>query len=214
MSIMVQFFYADDAVLLGGSLVNIQKMINKCYDYGAKFGTCFNPKKTKWMSTNVYSSLKNVSFNLNGVTIGNDNSIAYLGVKLVMRRNILTIDVDDRIKKFDMSAYNELINTKDLSEVLKCEIIFKKFLPVLLYGIGGTDVTDNDIYKIHIAYIKIFRYIFHISLRIPITELLDVIGKVALKDNIWKIRESVVQRNLSSWFYDISMLISYVMRDE
>ena len=49
------------------------------------------------MCTNVYSGIKNVSFNLNGMTIVNENSIAYLGVKLVMRKNILTIDVDDRI---------------------------------------------------------------------------------------------------------------------
>ena len=163
-------FYAD-VVLLRGSVVNMQKIINICYDDGVKFGICLNPKKTKWMCTNVYSSIKNVSFNLNGVTIVNDNSIAYLGVKLVMKKIILTIDVDDKIKKFNMSAYNALINTKDLSEVLKCEIIVKKCLPVLLHGMGGTEVPDNDIYKMHISCRKIFRYIFHLSLRSPIAEL-------------------------------------------
>ena len=207
-------FYADDVVLLSGSARNMQKMINICYDYGVKFGICFNPRKTKWMCTNVYSSIKNVSFNLNGVEIVNDHSIAYLGVKLIMKKSILTIDVDDRIKKFNMSAYSVLINTKDLSEVLKCEIIIKKCLPVLLYGIGGIDVSDNDVYKMHISYRKIFRYIFQLSLRSPITELLDVFGIVPLKDNICKIRESVVRRNLSSRFYEISMLTSYVVRDE
>ena len=76
-------------------------MINICFDCGFKFGICFNPKKAKWMCSNVYSCLKNVSFNLNGVTIVNENSrpIAYLGVKLVMKKNILTIDVGDKIKK-------------------------------------------------------------------------------------------------------------------
>ena len=91
-----------------------------------------------------------------------------------MKKNILTINVGDKIKKFNMSAYNVLINTKDLSEVLKCEIIVKKCLPVLLYGIEGTDVSDNNIYKMHISYRKFFIYIFHLSLRSPITELLDV----------------------------------------
>ena len=70
-----------------------------------------------------------------------------------MKKNILTIDVDDRIKKFNMSAYNVLINTKDLSEVIKCEIIVKKCLPVLLYGMGGTEVLT-------MIYIKC---IFHIE---------------------------------------------------
>ena len=119
------------------------------------------------MGINVYSSIKNVSFNLNGVTVVNDISIAHLGVKRVMKKNALTIDVDDRIIKFNVAAYNVLINTKDLSEVLKCKIIVKKCLPVLLYGIGGTDVSDIDIYKMHISYRKIFRYIFHSSLRGP-----------------------------------------------
>ena len=107
-----------------------------------------------------------------------------------------------------------MINTKDLSEVLKCEIIVKKCLPVLLYGIGETEVPDNDIYKMHISYRKIFRYIFHLSLRSPVTELLDVIGIVAIKYNICKIRESVVRRNLSSRVYAMSMLMSFVMKDE
>ena len=101
-----------------------------------------------------------------------------------------------------------MINTKDLSKVLKREIIVKKCLPVLLYGIGGTDVSDNDIYQMHISYRKIFRNIFHLSLKNPVTELLDVFGIVALKG------ENVVRRNLSSRFYEISILMSYVMRDE
>ena len=47
----------------------MQNIINICNDNGVKFGVRFNPKKTKWICTNVYSSIKNVSFNLNGVTI-------------------------------------------------------------------------------------------------------------------------------------------------
>ena len=82
------------------------------------------------------------------------------------------------MKKCNMSAYNVLINTKDLSEVLICEIIVKKCLPVLLYGSGGTEVSDNDINKVHILYKKFFRCIFHLSLRSPNTELLDVFGSL------------------------------------
>ena len=126
------------------------------------------------------------------MTIVNDNSIAYPGVKLIMKKNILTVDVDDRLKKFNMSAYNVLISTKDLSEVLISEIIVKKCLLVLLRGMGETEVPDNDISKMHISYWKIFIYIFHLSLRSPIAELLDVFGIVAIKDNICKIRERFV----------------------
>ena len=128
-------------------------MINICYDYGVKSGICFNPKKTKWMCTNVYSTIKNVSFTLNGMTIVNDNSIAYLEVKLVMKTNILTIGVDDRIKKFNISAYNVLINTKDLSDVFIVKLLLKS---VCLYCYMVLE-------ELMCLTIIIMRYKFHIE---------------------------------------------------
>ena len=46
------------------------------------------------MCTNAYSSIKNVFLSLKWVIVVNDNSIAYFGVKLAIKKNILTIDVD------------------------------------------------------------------------------------------------------------------------
>ena len=50
-----------------------------------------------------------------------------------MCNKVLTIDVEDRIRKFNMVAYDVLLNTSDLNEVIRCELIVKKYLPVLLY---------------------------------------------------------------------------------
>ena len=87
--------------------------------------------------------------------------------------NVLTIDVKDRIRTFNMAAYDVLLNTSDLNEVIRCELIVKKCLPVLLYGSGGVSITNRDIYKLHIAYKKIYRYIFKMSLRASISDLLN-----------------------------------------
>ena len=38
-------FYTVNFVLLSGSVVSRQKMINMCFDYGVKFEIFFNPKK-------------------------------------------------------------------------------------------------------------------------------------------------------------------------
>ena len=46
------------------------------------------------MCAYAYSSIKNVFLNLKWVIVVNDNSIAYFEVKLVMKKNILTINVD------------------------------------------------------------------------------------------------------------------------
>ena len=70
---------------------------------------------------------------------------------------MLTIDVEDRIHKFNMTAYDVLLHISDLNEVIRCELIVKKCLPVLLYGIGGVAITNREIYKLHIAYRKIYR---------------------------------------------------------
>ena len=113
-------------------------------------------------------------FDINGVAIQNvGSSINYLGVNLIVCNNVLTIDDEDRIRKFNMAAYDVLLNTSDLNEVIRCKIIFKQCLPVLLCGIGGVSITNRDIYKLHIAYKIIYRYIFKMSLRASISDLLN-----------------------------------------
>ena len=47
-------------------------------------------------------------------------------MNLVINRKELTIDIDDRIKKFDAVAYDVLLNTSDLSETIRCELVVKK----------------------------------------------------------------------------------------
>ena len=138
--------------MLGASVRKMQKMIDICYKYGNKYGITFNLAKTNWIYTNTCNS---VSFDVNGVAIQNVGlSIKYLGVNLIVCNNVLTIYVEDKIRKFDMAAYDVLLNTSDLNEVIRCELIVKKCVPVLLYGIGGVSITNRDIYKLHIAYRK------------------------------------------------------------
>jgi hypothetical protein len=60
--------------------------------------------------------------------------VKYLGVNLIMRRKVLTMDIEGRIKKFNGATYDVLLNAKELSEVVKCESIVKNCLPVLMYG--------------------------------------------------------------------------------
>ena len=99
-------FYTDDIVLLGTSTSKIQKIIDICFKYGNKYGIKLNRAKTNWMYTIVCN---NVSFNINGYVIQNvGSSIKYLGVDLFMNNNMLTIDVDNRIIKFNVSAYDIL----------------------------------------------------------------------------------------------------------
>ena len=49
-----------------------------------------------------------------------------MGVNLIACNNVLTIYVEDRICKFNMAADDVLLNTSDLNEVIRCELIIKK----------------------------------------------------------------------------------------
>ena len=154
-------FYADDIVLVGASARKIQKMIDTWRSYCEKHGICLNPNKTKWLGTNVFNECTNVVFDINGIIIENvGHCIKYLGINLVMCKKVLTVDIDERIKKFNGAAYNVLLNTVDLSEPIRCELIVKKCLPVLIYGIDAIKTSQDDVYRLDIAYRQIFRYIF------------------------------------------------------
>ena len=110
-------FYADDIVLLGASVIKAQQMLNICYTYCYKYGIYLNSAKSKWMYTDVHNKCKNVQFDLNGIKLKNFvNGIMYLGVNIVISRKKLTIDIDDRIKKFNVAAYDVLHNSYDLYE--------------------------------------------------------------------------------------------------
>ena len=56
------------------------------------------------------------------------------------------------------------MNSADLSEVVRCQLIVTKCLTIFLYDIGGVSIDNEASYKLNIAYRKIFRYIFKLSL--------------------------------------------------
>ena len=51
-----------------------------------------------------------------------------------MKRKMLLMDVNDRIIKFNAASFDVFLNVDGSCETeKKCEIIVKKFLPILLY---------------------------------------------------------------------------------
>ena len=190
-------------------------MVKICYNYCCRYGIHINPTKTKWMCTNVYGTSENVDFEVNRVTLENTgDSIKCLGVNLMMCKGLLTLDVGDRIRKFNISAYDVLLNSADLTEVVRCELIVKKCLPILLYGAGAFKISNKDMYRLHIAYRKIFRYIFNLPLWVHISELLEVFNVKPIA-NLIKDRElNIIKQCFASQFNELSHLASHVIKDD
>ena len=68
-------FYADDIILLSGSVSKMQKMLNICNEYGKKYAINFNERKTKWFCTDVYGKSRLVTFVMNDILLENDGKI-------------------------------------------------------------------------------------------------------------------------------------------
>ena len=77
------------------------------------------------------------------------NTLKYLELKFIMQKKIFEMDVKDRIIKLSAASFDALLNADGLCETVKCEIIFKKCLPVLLYGAGTSNLNDASLYKVY-----------------------------------------------------------------
>ena len=112
-------------------------MIDICNEYGLQYRICFNAKKSKWFFAGKHDECTGVSFKLGDNVIDHEwDSLTYLEVKFVVERQVLVIDVKDRIMKFNSIAYSVLLNSSDLAEIVRCEIIEKKVFTCLNIWVG------------------------------------------------------------------------------
>ena len=70
------------------------------------YGINFNLTKIKWFSDGMHENYNNISFKLSNVASDNErHNISYQLVKPMMERNVLVVDVNNRIIKYCNSAY-------------------------------------------------------------------------------------------------------------
>ena len=159
----------------------------------------------------MHSPNRNVVFEIDSTIVENSGtSIRYLGVELIMYKNGLTMNVNDCIRKFNVVVYDVLLNTTDLSDVVKCELVAKKCAPILLFGVGAVQISDDSVYKMHIAYRKIFRYIFHLPLWVHLSALLNVFGVVSIADLNDSKTEKLVKQCAIYHFQELNFLSNCV----
>ena len=106
-----------------------------------------------------------------------------------------------------------MLNSVDLTEVVRCELIVKKCLPIQLYSAWTFKISNYDMYRLHIAYTKIFRYIFNLPLWAHIFDLLEVFNVKPIA-NLVKDRElNTIKQCLASQFNELSHLASHMIKD-
>jgi hypothetical protein len=153
-------FYADDIILMSGSVKKLQKLLDICFSYAEEHDFVFNSKKSCCIMFGRDCNNVNVtSMKMGTEFISWVKDCMYLGIKLVAGRGFVT-DIENRRRKF-CSAFNDvLLNGGYMSEECIMEILVKQCLPVLTYGVGIWNVSKEVERRIGVCFNRAVRRIF------------------------------------------------------
>ena len=125
--------YADDIVLVGGSIEELQNIVNRVHEASSQAGLYLNTSKTKVMKI-IRVPLQNEQSNIsvNGQDIENVKDFVYLGA-------MITENYDDSkgIKRRITIAKNAMISlVKIFGKTDQFQLLQRKDLPSLVFGIA------------------------------------------------------------------------------
>ena len=86
-----------------------------------------------------------------------------------------------------------------------------KIKHIVLNKIGGVLITNRDIYKLHNAYRKIYRYIFKMSLRASISDLLNAFNITPIIELIENKTKNFMRQCLDSRYIELKFLSICIM---
>ena len=140
--------YADDIILLSSTLTGLQKMVNKCVQYGYQHGIKFNPKKTKFIVSGPIH-FNNLSLSIDGHTVTKHVELKHLGFhwQTNSMTSVSSIDVshtDRRIADF-WAATKALVSSgiRFLHPHSIAELHNTLLIPKLAYGLELCHITPN-----------------------------------------------------------------------
>jgi hypothetical protein len=156
------FAYADDIILLSGSVMGLQLMLNICYNFGICCDLLFNVDKcfcglVGRLVGNVFPV-----FNLGGRVVPVTDSLVYLGVTFKLGVS-LTVDFSQRCRKFMGSVCGVLRHKFAGYEDVFAEILIKKCLPVLNYGLDCVHLDLNSFNVISKCWNTAFRWLYNLG---------------------------------------------------
>ena len=127
--------FADDICLLAPTRSALEKLIDICATYCAKYGLAFNPKKSKVLvfskSKIDLSLLKPIL--LNGKAIDYVTSITYLGTTIISEKGF-HFSASNDLRKFYRSTNSLLTVLNKPSEHILMQLLYTNCIPILTYA--------------------------------------------------------------------------------
>ena len=167
--------FADDILLLSGSVIQLEKMLDICYDYGINMDISFNANKFHLIHVGQDYKNELPLLRLGETLLSWVNEFKYLGC--VIRTGVkLQVAVDINCRKFLSASYAILQKCAGLSEEILCQIINTRCLPILLYGLESFQLSFVQKRRIKVAYNNIVRRIFNLGRFVSVRNVIAFIG--------------------------------------
>jgi hypothetical protein len=153
------FAYADDLVLLSASLLGLQKLLDVCAEVAAKYDILFNVNKSVAGFVGDKLSTCAPVLELQGRLLSWVSVIKYLGIDFKLGSK-MQADLSCRARKFQCAVCAILRNKLPGHESVYVELILKKCMPVLFYGIGVFSLNSNMLNMLSQMWNMAFRFVF------------------------------------------------------
>ncbi len=138
--------WADDLVIMSGSLSGLQNCLNKLDPYCYKWGLALNVRKTKFMIMSKGTIRNSGSLTFKGDNIEYVTRYKYLGL-LISSNGKTTQMIQERCTKAKKAVFqvrSALSTTYNVSRKLSLSIFDKQIFPILSYGSAIWALSNND----------------------------------------------------------------------
>jgi hypothetical protein len=151
--------YADDLVLLSASLMGLQKLLDVCAEVAAMYDITFNVDKSVAGFVGDKLSTCAPLLKLQGRLLSWVNVVKYLGIDFKLGSK-MQADLSCRARKFQCAVCAVLRNKLPGHESVYVELILKKCMPILFYGIGVFSLSSNMLNMLSQMWNMAFRFVF------------------------------------------------------
>jgi hypothetical protein len=151
--------YADDLVLLSASLKGLQKLLDVCTEVAGLFDIVFNVTKSVAgvVGTKVSSCIPVLE--LQGRQLSWVDTVKYLGINFKLG-TIMQADMSNRARKFQCAVCSVLRNKLPGHELVYTELVIKKCMPILCYGLGVFNLNSSTLTNMSQVWNMAFRFVY------------------------------------------------------
>jgi exonuclease III len=169
--------YADDLILISGSVLDLQVMLDLCTSVGQDLNIKFNNSKSKCIMIGPTITVKPSPMIIDGQPMCWVDKIKYLGVWILAGRRF-EVDHSETRRSFFSSVNAILAKAKFTSDIVKLRLVESHCLPILMYSIESKDLSMKHLKLMNSWWNSVYRKIFGFHKWESVKNLICLLGRL------------------------------------